>query len=593
MSERIDDRQYILHYKVYKGIMLFRWDPLKNPYKKDIFYDYHASYGTIDINEDDIFIHESSEFWQSPYLKLPVDGNIQANDDFTIYCRIKIPTPMTYNYYSIIYDGLSMNSDYQSQFYNYGFQLLIEDYYRLRFYHGIIDYEMNTPLIDVDASSIMDKEYHHIAVTRYKGTLRAFIDGKKVYDSGTTKNYDTYFIPTGNYSLSQLNDYWIPDIVIGSYSTSEFYLSDLMVYKNYAAYRNNDFDSFVPVDYLDPYPISRNITNTAKIFVKLNVQGHKAFKTATSVQYSKVFSYPTIVNFNFDNLKIFLQTEREIKLENIKLKSDLKYEYLLNLTKEYSVYRDIRYKNMTLVTETNRDLRTTLEHKQYTERNVEIGNNEYPIYDQPLIRTVMYTLTSNTDTYLFTFVNIDKEQYNYTLRHIEKTVKYYQDTYLNNTIGSENKPINISYSIRDIRMNIFDKVDGIPGWKTRRNLLTKYGNIPESTKRNIVYGLDQYGKNPHIKPWNTLRNISKGTKNAIPIGTTSRNVLETWYLITPTNLIKLITTITNTKKSVINNIIVKYSTRRYIKKYTSKSVAFICNPHIKLIKPNLLNYINF
>ena len=489
MSNNIDNKIYILHYKVYKGnILYFKNDYSEESKNSDLFYSDHNIEGTVNVVNDEIYIADNSSITVMDKKDIP--AVIRRADDFTIYFRLRLSRPNKNNVYHILSDGLTLAPKYQANGNRYSFQIKIDKNYKLVLSKGIPGYvtaDKIKELINVDVSALSNVQQHYIAISRYKGRLRAYLDGKKIFDDFAItekKNKDEFFIPPE----------YIGEIAIGSANTSAFFINDLVVCQNFAFYRNLDFN-IIPDDIVQPkntyfkYAVSEEKKfNTSRDIKKTFDEEHEnAFKFKTSREV-----WGSIYNTRRDIKKTFDEEHgNAFKFNTLLLPA--RFEGL----DSHNTERDVRYtfdeehnnafKFNTSVTNTislDKIKDADKYIKKKTERNVMmnlwtmIGDIRF---DGIKFNTKLI-ITNTIDVEIFfnsmrrCIINIEK------MFNTKKEVKQ---------IGDANHPSQVNNTIRDVRATYYLK------FNTNLMALIIQNN---NTKRNVVLTVTKtYETRRHVK----------------------------------------------------------------------------------------------
>lgn len=537
MSNNINDREYILHYKVYDNKILY----FIHDYTLDYFYYFHSMYGDVEIENDEIYIAPNNGIYT--LYDLPSYTYIHEKDDFTIYFRIRLHNPNANKEYHILYDGLSLQTDgttpEEKHAHPYAFQIKISNY-RLLLLHGLpsISYKvLSEPLIDANVSALADEQQHYISISRYQGKLRAHLDGKKIYDAYSIKkikNKDKFFIPT--WELDDNGDpIYIPDVTIGSSNTDDFYINDLVVCRKFAFYRNLDYD-VIPDDIVSP--------KHTKAFIAIDVP--------RSIATTRIVRYTCSIRFASKKIllgvvKVKFATKLESVIENytVNFFTEKIYDALqenLNLQTERKIILKFDDKDYPYSANTKRQIIGVVKVKFHTKKL--FGMENLPVY---------YDL---------------KRILNYKINYTFNTKRNIITSLLNNKIST----------IRNIIIGSIGK-NGNKGclFNTERIVKFEIEDIFTYCTRNVIC-------NSHTM-YNTIRTILIiGDKNhPSSVVQTERIIHETCYVFTNTNVMSILSSGYCTKRNVV--IVVKpiFKTRRYVKSFTRPCMVFVYNSKIHLL----------
>lgn len=606
MSDNINDKQYIIHYKVHKGkILSFR----NVPFEEDHYLidkDYPGvSTSTEDIQVIDDWIYMPSKSWiQSAGRLEDDDSHIHADEDFTIYFRIKLVNPDYNTKYIILQDGQTLKN-YEKYASEYAVQIFIHEY-ALNVVHGLSSQgNIKNVINKANVSGLLDKKAHHIAITRYRGIMRAYLDGKKIFDSEYNENNDSFFLPSWKGNNDLTNKQYYPDILIGSINNEKpFYINDLVVCRNFAFYRYFDF-SVVPDDILDPYGTVYNVVVGVTLELPTEVIYYMSSNSDTNIMYEGEFNFDVYYR-TAESVELFLPTERTIELKEADFKFDTYYNYKYDLELDLDTSREIKYEDTVIRYHLKRNVLydLTSKHDTFMKLLLENKDNE-PINNTDTKRKVLYKAKDENnpgsddvknDTLYQLIVDMLKNEdgssglKTLTQRIVTKLLEHKQDLLLKAIIQRKNdEPINKTDTKRKILANMFTNSDGtpkVPKWDLCRILSKDFDGISFDTNRSVVYGLDKNGNNPHIKPFDTLYILMltrTSTDKPLVSEDTKRKVKETWYLITPINLVLYLVHSQNLESINTISIKAKFSTKRYIKNYTKPLTAFIYNTKIQLI----------
>lgn len=556
MSNNIDSKKYILHYKVYKNsILYFKHNYLEN----DIFFnDEHAIDGTVKVEKEEIFIDNNSSL--SLYYDKINPQIISKSSDFTIYFRIRLKNPNENNIYHILYDGLSLsNNDDKKNGNRYSFQIKIDKQYHLILKKGLsgaVPENQIEELINVEIPSLSDGKQHYIAISRYKGKLRAYLDGKKIYDLFALtekKNISEFFIPPT----------YTTDVVIGSTNTNAFYLNDLVVCNNFAFYRNLDFD-VIPEDIIGPLNtyVDNTVSEIKEIYVHRYIKkifdGDQSIKHDTKrVIVDNIFKFNTKRICYFENYKTFTKTELRCAVD---------------FNKE---------NNKALITNT-----------------IRIIGIRYDIFDPFIVRLkrkIRKECTYRFNTILASGVILDEKSIK-IIRNIHKNYAYKFKTLIKNCIS-------------------LDKLSNDNKFKTKRNIYGEIWNDDKKskgrkfyTKRIITLIIDVLTKF-NTKRKNVIDTQIEYTlrRNVLQIGTlgdggipssvnsTRRNIQEDYYLLNHTSVMVELLLEKITERKVVITETKSYDTIRHVKTYSRPYVTFVYNTNINVDNPYNMskNYISY
>lgn len=617
MSTNINDKQYILHYKAYNNQILYFRDRFPTINDCCTFSQGDAAIEVVknnELNDYEIKIPNQGYIYTNYGLDVE-ESNIHEEDDFTIYFRIRFDEP-TDSEYHILSEGQSIllqDKAYYGYYYyyetdggnsslerdiilKYSFLLYIFNY-NLYLLHGITnesleeadrnlgsaayyvnDYGDTSEIIFQTTTQplkvLTDRKQHHIAVTRHAGIFRAYLDGHKIYEA-EKKDEHAFFSPSwqegpqliyedepneyGTYNVKfdenniplTIDDptdpeykpdphgkIWANINVGGGKRTNKgFYLNDIVVCKGFAFYRYFDFVP-VPDDVIDPKPTYYRVNVNTETHQDTRVDYHGDFKSPTEYNclVKKEVKSPTEYNY-LVKAECVNDLERDIRWENKKFKFSTKRNCLIKIRYNYDLERKYIYKDLT--------------------------------YLLPTCRNVLMIIKPKYDT-----------KYNFLLNS-------------DNTHPKFNTKRNILYNIKDISIPNSKDMRNPTIYKCLVNILN--GGLKSHTKRNVIIKIEHNSDTKiitaiSIKPkFDTYYKllISKlDPNNPLLKGDLKRNVEETWYLITPINLMALIIKSKDTKRFTLKKIQVKFATKRCIKTHSKPFVNFVYNPKIQLLNYN-------
>ena len=301
-SATINDKKYIIHFKTdtsnqelinlseENNFSYSFLDPIS--YSAPILNTTELDPSSLEISANGIGFTKKS-FGYSSFIKIEnMTSYIQDEEDFTIYFRVKPESGglnnLTLDLFNTTFPGATENSS--------------DSYFKFGIYNGKLQFAANMDSLfsfecDLNSDYTTNKQYH-IALSRLKGVIRAYIDGHKIYDSYDKEKDELYNGPIF-YSTTQS----ILDVYMGCNSSSQkVYIDDFTICSGFSFFRYFDFE--VPEDIIDPVPTIMSYVVLKEISYDLKRILPFSIKFDTSIQYHGEFKVPTdiraIVNPKFD-----------------------------------------------------------------------------------------------------------------------------------------------------------------------------------------------------------------------------------------------------------------------------------------------------
>lgn len=305
-SATINDKKYIIHFKINSSnlefVNLSEQNDFSYSFLDPVFYS-DPILNTTDLSLDDVEITDvgvsftKKSFGYSSFIKIEnMTSYIPDNEDFTIYFRVKPESGglnnLTFDFFNTNFPGSAENPS--------------DQYFKFGIYSGKLQFTANTETsfsfeYDLNSEYTTNKQYH-IALSRFNGVIRAYIDGHKVYDSNDKETSETYTGPIFYNSLTNT----ILDVYMGCNSSSQkIYIDDFTICSGFSFFRYFDFE--VPEDILDPKPISYTYAPLKEIHYDLNRIIPFSATFDTDIRYHTEFKVPTeikgLIEAKFDTLQ--------------------------------------------------------------------------------------------------------------------------------------------------------------------------------------------------------------------------------------------------------------------------------------------------